>query len=381
MKEIVDFIKSLYPDQSEIPLHAPVFLGKEKDYVLETIESTFVSSVGSFVNRFEQMICDYTGAKRAVAVVNGTSALHIALIVAGVRPGDLLLTQAFTFVATSNAIRYTRAEPVFLDIDRDTLSLSPDSLIKYLENNTYKDPKSGETIDYESNRPVKACVPMHAFGMPGRIDEIIEVCENFGITVIEDAAESLGSTYKGKHTGTFGLMGIYSFNGNKTITAGGGGIIVTNDDEMADLAKHLTTQAKLSHPWEYRHDQIGYNYRCPNLNSALACAQLEEIEKIIENKRDTHKKYYDFFNDKKYNIVSEPNECRSNCWLNSVIFTSKIERDRFLSLSNKHGVITRPAWNLLNTLPMYENCIHDGLENSIDIQERLVNLPSSYRKI
>ncbi|MCC5943279.1 MAG: LegC family aminotransferase [Balneolaceae bacterium] len=379
MKEILDFIRSIYPNRETIPLHSPVFLGNEKKYLLDTIDSTFVSSVGAFVDQFEQMICEYTGSKHAVAVVNGTSALHIALMLSGVQRDDLVITQALSFVATANAIRYLGADPVFLDIDKDSFGLSPIALGNYLKNSTCRDNKTNQLLDKASKRPIKACVPMHTFGFPCRIDEITDLCNEYGITVVEDAAESLGSIYKGRHTGSFGQLGVYSFNGNKTVTAGGGGIIVTNNRELAERAKHVTTQSKKAHSWEYYHDQIGYNYRCPNLNAALACAQLEVIEIIINNKRETHRMYSDFFSDSDPRFLQEPGNCRSNCWLNSIIFSSKKERDKFLSFSNEQGVMTRPAWNLLNTLPMYGNCLHDGLENSKIVQDRLVNLPSSFR--
>lgn len=380
LEDIVTFIKSRYPDNDFVPLHAPVFNGNEKKYVLDTLESTIVSSVGEFVNRFEQMICDYTGAKYAVAVVNGTSALHMSLLLAEVKPGDLVLTQALSFVATCNAIRYLGADPVFLDVDSDTLGLSPDAVKRYIETDTKRDPASGRLMDEKTGRRIAACVPMHTFGFPARVDELVELCKQYQIPLIEDAAESLGSLLKGKHTGTFGLMGIYSFNGNKTITSGGGGIIVTDNKELAKKAKHLTTQAKVPHEWEYIHDHIGYNYRCPNINAALACAQLEQIEQFIANKRETAKVYHNFFKESEIRHLVEPKESRSNYWLNSLIFPSKKERDKFLKFTNSHSVMTRPIWRLLHRLPMFSGCIHDQLINSKEIEQLLVNIPSSVTK-
>ena len=280
---MVAFIRDQFNTKEFIPLHAPVFKGNEKKYVLETIDSTYVSSVGEFVNRFERMICDYTGAKYAVATVNGTAALHLALIINEVKAGDLIITQPLSFIATCNAIKYTNADPLFIDVDKDTLSLSAEKLDAYLKENSFQ--KNNECFHKQTARRIKACIPMHTFGLAAEIDSIKEVCKRYNIILIEDAAESLGTLYDGKHTGTFGECGIYSFNGNKTITCGGGGMIVTNNEALARKARHLSTQAKVAHEWDFVHDEIGYNYRLPNINAALACAQLEQVEKLINAKR------------------------------------------------------------------------------------------------
>ncbi len=375
IKQTLEFIRDIYGNEGNIYLHEPVFNGKEREYVLEAIDSTFVSSVGPFVNKFESDMAKYTGAKHAVAVVNGTAALHISLLLAGVQRGDLVITQAVSFIATCNAISYIGAEPAFVDIDADTLGLSPVALGEFLK----EDVKviNGKAVHQPTGRTISACVPMHTFGFPARIDEIVKICHEYGITVVEDAAESIGSFYKGQHTGTFGKLGTFSFNGNKTITCGGGGMIVTNDEVLAKKAKHLTTQAKTPHRWEFSHDHIGYNYRCPNINAALACAQLEQLEIFIENKRNTSKLYSYFFESTPYQYISEPKQSRSNYWLNAILFKNRNERDAFLEYSNNSGVMTRPIWNLLHQLPMFTNCINDGLDTSINIEARLVNLPSS----
>lgn len=371
----INFIKQLYGNRDYTPLHEPVFIGNEKKYVLETIDSTFVSSVGKFVDKFEAMICDYTGAKYAVAVVNGTAALHMSLMLAGVKSNDLVITQALSFIATCNAISYIDAKPTFIDIDKNTLGMSVAALKKFLSNVELKD---GKPIHIPTGRKIGACVPMHTFGFPAEIDTIVNLCSKYNIPVVEDAAESLGSTYNGKHTGTYGLLGTYSFNGNKTITCGGGGVIVTNDEALAKKAKHLTTQAKVSHRWEYVHDHIGYNYRCPNLNAALACAQLEQLEGFIQNKRNTaesYKKYFATIEGVEY--IEEPQNSRANYWLNAILLKNKSERDLFLQETNDNGIMTRPVWSLLHRLEMFKECIHDELLNSIDIESRLVNIPSS----
>jgi perosamine synthetase len=375
--EIVDFVKKLYPNNSFVPLHSPHFSAKEKEYVLDTIESTYVSSVGKYVDKFEDMMCEYTGAKYAIAIVNGTSALHISLLLAGVKQGDLVLTQALSFIATCNAISYLGAEPCFVDVDTSTLGMSPKSLELFLNNETYF--SDGVCYEKSSGKKIAACVPMHTFGFPVEIDKIIEICDKFNIPVIEDAAESIGSFYKNKHTGTYGLLGTFSFNGNKTITCGGGGIVVTNDEKLGKMAKHLTTQAKIPHKWDFFHDHIGYNYRCPNLNAALACAQLERLEDFIADKRNTANLYRNFFSDSNIHFTSEPVNSRSNYWLNSILFDNEYQRDEFLEYSNNNGAMSRPIWGLMHRMKMFENCIHDGLTNSINIESRLVNLPSSVR--
>ena len=377
-KTEIEFIKKTFGNKEFTPLHEPCFNGNEKKYVLETIDSTFVSSVGKFVDLFESKICEYTGAKYAIAVVNGTAALHMSLMLAGVKRDDLVITQALSFIATCNAISYIGAEPVFIDVDSKTLGLSSESLELFLKD---VEVKNGSAYHIPSQRKISACVPMHTFGMPAEIDKIIELCTIFNIPVIEDAAESLGTIYKERHTGTYGLLGTYSFNGNKTITCGGGGIIVTNDAEIAKMAKHLTTQSKVPHRWEYVHDHVGYNYRCPNINAALACAQIEQLESFIENKRVTSKVYKDFFeNNDKLSYLDEPENSRANFWLNAVMLNNAEDRNVFLEETNDANVMTRPIWALMHRLEMFKHCMHDGLVNSIDIESRLVNIPSSVRK-
>lgn len=394
---IIDFIRSLYPGKETIPLHEPYFGGNEKKYVLDCIETNYVSSVGKYVDRFEGMIRDYTGAKYAIATVNGTAALHIALKLAGVQPGDLVITQPLTFVATCNAITYCGAEPVFVDIDAETLGMSPDSLESWLSTNTViednvcylKEVHKLHELQYNNNkfveirgpRRISACVPMHTFGHPCKIDRIVDLCNHYHIPVVEDAAESIGSYYKGKHTGTFGKLGILSFNGNKTITTGGGGMILTDDDELGPLAKHITTTAKKPHPWKFEHDMIGYNYRLPNINAALGCAQMEILFDILKNKRETANRYQDFFNNlKNIEFISEPSDSISNYWLNAIILKNEEERDKFLDFAYSQKVMCRPAWTLMNKLPMFVNCIYSTLNLANAIEKRLVNMPSSFRQ-
>ena len=376
---IIDFIRSLYPDRDFIPLHEPHFGGNEKKYLEDCIDSTFVSSVGKYVDRFEGMIREFTGAKRAVATVNGTAALHIALLLAGVRRNDLVITQPLTFIATCNAISYCGAEPVFIDIDKQTLGLSADALEAWLAANSVLEGESCYHIG--SRQRLAACVPMHTFGHPCQIDRIVEICERYYIPVVEDSAESIGSYYKGRHTGTFGKLGIFSFNGNKTITTGGGGMIVTNDDELGKLAKHITTTAKVPHPWEFVHDMTGYNYRLPNVNAALGCAQMEQLPQILANKRETARLYQEFFAGMDgVTYIPEPRDCVSNYWLNVVLMWDRKIRDDFLKQSNTSKVMTRPAWTLMNKLSMFSKAIAGSLEISEDIESCLVNIPSSVRK-
>jgi len=363
-------------ERSFIPLHEPVFIGNEKKYLTDCIDSTFVSSVGQYVNDFEQGITEYTGANYAIAVVNGTAALHLSLIVAGVEANDIVVSQSLSFVATANAIKYTGATPYFVDVDRTNLGMSITALENFFSSVVMRDDKA---FYQPTGQRVGAVVPMHTFGFPAEIDKIVELCDQFNVPVIEDAAESLGSVYKGKHTGTFGLLGTYSFNGNKTITCGGGGMIVTNDEKIAKLTKHLSTQAKMPHPWEYRHDMMGYNYRCPNLNAALACAQLENLEFFIENKRKTAKEYAEFFEDQQIKFMTEPENSRSNYWLNAILVEQEEDRDRFLKETNENGVMTRPIWTLLHRLDYLSKSMHDNLENSIFIEKHLINIPSSVR--
>ena len=374
-EDVINFIQSTYQSKDFIPLHEPKFIGNEKKYLNECIDSTFVSSIGKFVDEFEEKIAKYTGARYAVATSNGTSALHIALLLANVTRNDEVITQPLTFVATCNAISYCGANPVFIDVDKETMGLSPLSLQAYLEKNTYI--KNQQCVNNKTGKVIKACVPMHTFGQPCRIDEIKEICDKYHISLIEDAAESLGSFYKNKHTGTFGQMGVMSFNGNKIITAGGGGCIVTNDEVLARKAKHLTTTAKVPHKWNFDHDMVGYNYRMPNLNAALLVAQLENLDNFISSKRKLANVYETFFNNTNYVFVKESMDSKSNYWLNSILLKSKQQRDEFLDETNSSGIMTRPIWTLMNKLPMFECAQCGNLTNSEWLEDRVVNIPSS----
>ena len=377
-KDCISFIKEVYGTSDFVPLAVPKFIGNEKKYLEECIDTTFVSSVGKFVDRFEEMMAEYTGAKRAVVCVSGTNALHMAMMLAGVERDDEVLTQALTFIATCNAISYIGAHPVFIDVDRDTMGLSPKAVQKWLEANA--EVKDGVCYNKGTGRRIKCCVPMHTFGHPVHIEELVEVCKNWHIELVEDAAESIGSFYKGKHTGTFGKVGAISFNGNKTITTGGGGMLLFMDEELGAYAKHLTTQAKVPHRWEFRHDHIGYNYRMPNINAAIGCAQMEHLEEFVLNKRETAAKYAEYFkNVEDIEFFTEPADCRANYWLNAVILPNKEEQLAFLNQTNDNGVMTRPIWELMNRLSMFENCQNDGLENTIWFADRVVNIPSSVR--
>ncbi len=372
---VVNIIRSVYKTDSFIPLHEPRFSGNEKKYLNECIDSTFVSSIGKFVDEFENKIASYTGAKYAVATSNGTSALHISLLISGVENGHEVITQPLTFVATCNAISYCGAQPIFIDVDKDTMGLSPSALKYFLENNTTI--KNQQCINNTTGKVIKACLPMHTFGHPCRIDEIKEICDKRYIFLIEDAAESVGSTYKGRHTGTFGHVGVMSFNGNKIITAGGGGCIVTNDKTLAKKAKHLTTTAKVPHKWDFNHDMVGYNYRMPNLNAALLVAQLENLDNFISSKRKLANMYEAFFNSTDYVFVKEPMDSKSNYWLNSILLKNKQQRDEFLDETNSSGIMTRPIWTLMNKLPMFEFAQCGNLTNSEWLEEHVVKIPSS----
>ena len=377
-KEITDFIHDLYGAQDFVPLAVPVFIGNEKKYLTECIDTTFVSSVGKFVDRFEEETAKYTRCKRAVVCVSGTNALHMSLMLAGVERDDEVLTQALTFIATCNALSYIGAHPVFIDVDRDTMGLSPVAVREWLAKNSEQ--KDGECFNKNTGRRVKACVPMHTFGHPVHLDKLVEVLTEYNIELVEDAAESIGSLYKGKHTGTFGKVGALSFNGNKTITTGGGGMMLFNDKELGAYAKHITTQAKIPHRWEFRHDHIGYNYRMPNINAALGCAQLEHIEEYVASKRETAKAYEEFFkNIPEIEFFVDTPDTRSNYWLNVVILKDKEAQLDFLEYTNDNGVMTRPIWELMNRLPMFEKCENDGLKNTIWFADRVVNIPSSVR--
>lgn len=377
-EKTIKFIKELYGNQEFTPLSVPKFIGNEKKYLNECIDTTFVSSVGKFVDKFEDDMARYTGAKRAVVCVSGTNALHLALVLVGVEKDDEVLTQALTFIATCNAISYIGAKPVFIDVDKTTMGLSPDALKTWLTANA--EIRNGQCYNKGTGRRVKACIPMHTFGHPVRIEEIVHICKEYHIELIEDAAESVGSKYKGIHTGLFGRVGALSFNGNKTITTGGGGMLLFMDEELGALAKHLSTQAKVPHRWEFRHDHIGYNYRMPNINAALGCAQLEHIDDYIADKRATAVAYADYFKNVD-NIIffTEPEHCFSNYWLNVVILNDKDAQQSFLQETNDNGVMTRPIWELMNRLPMFKHCQHDSLENTIWLADRVVNIPSSVR--
>jgi len=373
--DVIDFVRVLYGATGNIPLHQPIFIGNEKQYLHDCIDSTFVSSSGKYIDQFEEKIAEYVGVNYAVATSNGTSALHIALILSGVNSGDEVITQPLTFVATCNAINYCGAEPIFIDVDQDSMGLSPEALQLFLEKNTFI--KSQKCINKNTGKTISACMPMHTFGHPCRIDEIKQICDNFYIPLVEDAAESLGSFYKSKHTGSFGLLGALSFNGNKIITAGGGGCIITDDEKLAKKARHLTTTAKVPHKWEYNHDMVGYNYRMPNLNAALLFAQLENLEMFLKSKRKTALAYKNFFSDKDLIFIKEPKNANSNYWLNAVILKDQIQRDLFLEDTNSKGIATRPIWNLMNKSEVFKNTQSDELRNAKWLEKRVVNIPSS----
>lgn len=376
--QVTDFIHQLFESEETVPLHAPLFIGNEKKYLEECIDTTFVSSVGKFVDRFEEKIASYTGSKKAVVCVSGTNALHMAMMLVGVERDDEVLTQALTFIATCNAISYIGAHPVFIDVDMETLGLSPKAVQIWLEQNA--ELRNGVCYNKKTGRRVKACVPMHTFGHPVKIDELVTICNEWHIELVEDAAESIGSLYKGQHTGTFGKVGAISFNGNKTITTGGGGMLLFQDEELGKLAKHLTTQAKVPHRWAFVHDHIGYNYRMPNINAALGCAQLENLDRYVENKRETAQIYADFFkNISDITFFTEPENCRSNYWLNVVMLKDKAAQQEFLEYTNNHGIMTRPVWELMNRLEMFKHCETDGLKNTEWLADRIVNIPSSVR--
>lgn len=373
---LISFIRDLYKTKDYIPLHIPRFNGNEKNYINECIDSTYVSSVGKMVESFEESLVSYTKIKYAVATVNGTSALHTSLKLAGVEKGDSIITQSLTFVATCNAINYCQAQPIFLDIDKDTLGLSAESLESYL--NDYCEIRDdGFCWERKTNSIIRACIPMHTFGFPVKLDEIRSLTRRYNIILIEDAAESLGSFYKDKHTGIIGDIAIMSFNGNKIITSGGGGMIMTNSKQIASAAKHITTTAKISHKWEFNHDQIGFNYRLPNLNAALGLSQMEQIDGFISNKRKIAKAYQEWGDENDIRFFHEPKDSISNYWLNVMIADSKKERDEMLEYTNHNGIMTRPAWTPMHKLPMFEDCIKVNLENTEYFADLLINVPSS----
>lgn len=373
---IVDIVKKRYGSKDFIPLHAPYFGGKEKEYLIECIDSTFVSSVGQFVNRFEEDMAKFTGAKHAVATVNGTAALHMALLIAGVKREDEVISQALTFVATANAISYIGANPIFLDVSKETLGLCPKAVSRFLEENSFQN-EEGFCVNKATGKVIRACVPMHTFGFAAEIEELMTICEKHNIVLVEDAAESLGTYVNGKHTGTIGHIAAFSFNGNKTITSGAGGAIITNNSDWAKRAKHLTTTAKVAHPWDFYHDEVGYNYRMPNVNAALLCAQLEQLDTILENKRETAHYYSDAFSKIGVSFVTERENTKANYWLNTIVLENKEQRDAFLKYSNENNVMSRPVWKLMTDLPAFQSFQKDSLENSRWLDERLVNIPSS----
>lgn len=375
--QITDYIKSLYPEMDPVLLHCPQFLGNEKKYLNECIDTKFVSYVSHFVTDMEEQIKKLTGAKCAVAMVSGTEALHMAMVAAGVKAGEEVISQPLTFAATSAVIVNCGAIPVYVDVDRDTMGMSPLSLKQFLENNTKQE--SGKCINKNTGRVISACIPMHTFGHPCRIDEIRTICDEHNIMLIEDSAESVGSFYKNKHTGTFGKVGILSFNGNKTLTTGGGGMLITDDEELAARAKYLSTTAKEPAKWGYYHKEAGWNLRMPGVNAAIGAAQLEYFDKIIENKRETAAMYKKFFAELGIPFVTETENSRANYWLNAIFLKDRAEREEFLEFTNSNGVQTRPIWTLMYKMPPYEHCECTEMPNAEWLEDHLVNIPSSVR--
>lgn len=375
MKEnFVSFAKNIFGD-GFIPLHRPLFEGNERQYLVDCIDSNFVSSVGEKVIEFENKIAEFTGSKFAIATSNGTSALHAAIHISGVRPGDEVISQALTFIATCNAITYAGAKPIFIDADLDTMGLSPTALRNFLEE--YAEKTVNGTFNKYSGKKISACIPMHTFGFPCRIKEISIICADWNIALIEDAAESLGSYVNNQHTGTFASMATLSFNGNKVITTGGGGMIITDDPDLAKRAKHITTTSKVTHPYEFFHDETGYNYRMPNLNAALGCAQMERLEEFLIAKAKLANQWQTFFKNSGIDFFTAIDGNKSNHWLNTLVLNSREVRDEFLKFTNKNDVMTRPIWTLMSKLPMFKDCQTDGLKNSIWLEDRVVNIPSS----
>ncbi|MBN3518667.1 LegC family aminotransferase [Algoriphagus lutimaris] len=374
-KETIQFIQDKFNTKDFIPLHVPHFNGNERKYVLDTLDSTFVSSVGAYVDRGEAMMTEISQTKGAVAVVNGTAGLQVALQLVGVKPGEEVLTQALTFVATTNAIQYNGAQPIFLDVDYDTMGLSPKSVLDFLEE--FGERRDKGTFNKKSGKRIAACLPMHTFGFPVHLEELLAVCKDWNIPIVEDAAESLGSSYKGKPTGSFGKVGVFSFNGNKIVTSGGGGMIVTNDEKLGKLGKHLTTTAKIPHAFEYFHDQTGYNFRMPNLNAALLCAQLEQLRSFLENKRKLAGDYAEFFENQGITFRKELENTKANYWLMCVEMENLEHRNSFLEVTNGSKVMTRPIWQLMFRLPMYAHCQRDAQTNAEFLEQRIVNIPSS----
>jgi aminotransferase in exopolysaccharide biosynthesis len=380
LQRLVDFVRDEYGTHDPVPLHGPTFAGREREYVVDCIDSTFVSSVGQYVGRFEREIAGYTGSPGAVATVNGTAALHIALLLAGVHAGDRVITQPLTFIGTVNAIAYCGAAPIFVDVDRRTLGMSPRALAGWLDAHAFLD-DAGTCRTKDGRHAIRACLPMHTFGHPADVDALVEVCRRWRIELVEDAAESMGSFYKQRHTGTFGHIGTLSFNGNKVLTTGGGGMILCRDPAVSAHAKHLTTTAKRPHEFEFVHDELGYNYRLPNLNAALGCAQLQQLEGFISAKRALAARYAELLAGSEWQFFVEATERRSNYWLNAVICEDRAARDALLASTNDRGVGTRPVWTLMHHLPMYATCTRGDLPNAEWLESRIVNLPSSVPKI
>jgi aminotransferase in exopolysaccharide biosynthesis len=374
---VIDFIRDKFKSNDFIPLHYPVFTGNERKYVMEALDSTYVSSVGAYVDIVEKMMADISQTTKAVAVVNGTSGLQIALQLVGVKSGEEVLTQALTFVATANAIHYTGAEPVFLDVDYETMGLSPKAVVEFLEE--FGEKRDDGTFNKKTGKRISACVPMHTFGFPVHLDALMDICVEWNIPVVEDAAESLGSYYKGKHTGSFGSLGVFSFNGNKIVTCGGGGMIVTQNEKVGKLGKHLTTTAKVPHPYEYVHDYVGYNFRMPNLNAALVCAQLEQLNDFLANKRALAHDYAEFFAGQNVIFRKEIENTQANYWLMCIELENLEERNAFLKATNDAKTMTRPIWQLMYRSPMYQHCYRDDQKNAEFLEERIVNIPSSVR--
>lgn len=379
IEAVIKSIKSVLPDdRGFIALHEPTFMGNEWKYLKDCLDTKWVSSVGKYVDRFESELADYTGAAYAIAVVNGTAALHIALLLAGVKPGDEVLMPSLTFIATANAVTYCGAIPHFVDSDEKTLGIDPAKMNDYLKEISVL--RSEGCFNRKTGRRISTVVPMHTFGHPVDLDLLLGLCQEFRLKLVEDAAESLGSFYKGSHTGTMGLISSLSFNGNKTITTGGGGAVLTNDASLAKLAKHLTTQAKIPHKWEFSHDMSGYNYRMPNINAALGCAQLEQLEGFIAKKRTLADSYKIAFKDiQGIEFFTEPEFARSNYWLNVLILDKEnaCQRDRLLKLTNDAGIMTRPLWTLMHRLAMYKECPRMDLSIAEDLERRIINIPSS----
>ena len=376
-KQTFDFIQQQFGSESQIPLHEPTFSGNEKKYLAECIDSTFVSSVGVFVDKFEQAVADFVGSQHAVAVVNGTQALFVALKTLGIDSSCEVLTQSLTFIATANSIHYTGAAPIFLDVDPHTLGLSPVAVKKFLQQHT--ELRKGQRVNKTSGRRIAACLPMHTCGHPCQIEELQVLCAENNIQLVEDAAESLGSRVTTGHTGTLGRIGVFSFNGNKVITTGGGGMMVTDDEKLAQRLRHLTTAAKVPHRWEFIHDEIGYNFRLPNINAALGLAQMEQLPLFLENKRELATRYRDFFNGSEIEYLDEPAESQSNFWLNTILLPTEEQKEAFLEQANQQGIGARALWRPMHLLNIYRQFQRDAQINAEQFYRRAVNIPSSVR--